>query len=72
MKRSSKHHSFTTRNPAYGPQGQPYQVVALVGEDSQWEWFWTRGEAEECRDRFLDAGFRSVRIVGLPTVASRG
>lgn len=56
------------RQPACGPNGEPFAVVRCgthPGETIQ-EWFWNEPAAWNRRDDLLDCGARGVRVLGSP------
>jgi hypothetical protein len=55
-------------NPAYGPHGETFCVIAENGERKETDWFWNQQEALDLRDTLLAGGWPIVRILGLPTV----
>lgn len=72
MRKRTKHHTFTVRNPSYGPKGQPCSVVWRGKSGVQHQWCWTLEEAQSLRDVLLDADIKHVQILGMPTTASGG
>lgn len=62
----------TIRNPHYGPQGQPYCVVAENDGLVFQSYFWTEAEANTCREQLLDEFVDRVHIIGLPTRIAGG
>lgn len=62
--------TLTIPHTLFGPQGQPYLLIAVGGLADLQEWHYSPETAQDRRDELLDAGYLHVRVLGLPTTAS--